>query len=312
MKKNNNTSRGNVAFIGLGDMGGSMAKNLVRAGFNVAGYDLSPKRRHQLKASGGRVAKNAADAATDADVAFVMVMNGAQVMEVVAGKHGLVQSLPAGAVIVITGTIEQDELHAAAEVAAKHGFDVVDAPVSGGMPGARDAKLIFMAAGTKRALKKVRPHMMVTGKTIHIVGNRPGEGQIVKASLQAMLGGLFAGIFEAMALGTKAGIDGKILYNVFTTSGAASPLVENCVRLIVQRKFKGTGSRITTMHKDLGITTNLGRKMGVPMITTAVAHQLFQAGISTFPDEDNWCVFKVLENLSGVQQKSTQKKRSKK
>lgn len=292
-----------AAFIGLGDMGLPMAHNLLRAGYEVAGYDVSARRRNLLKKAGGRAAKHCRDSAADAGIAFVMVMNGAQVMEVVAGENGLLRALKPGAVIVITATIERDEAKAVAEVAARAGVATVDAPVSGGLPGARDGKLTFMAAGAPAAIRKARPCLRVLGKTVHVVGAQPGDGQTVKAALQAMLGGMFSAIFEAMTLGKKAGISDEVLFNVFTTSIASSPMLENCAKLIVARRFKNTGSRITTMHKDLGISLNLAREVGAPLFVASAARELFQAGLSSFPDEDNWSVVKVLERMAGMENK---------
>lgn len=289
-----------AAFIGLGDMGLPMAQNLLRAGFDVAGYDLSAGRRRMLKRAGGRTAKHARDSATGADIAFVMVMNGAQVMHAVAGEDGLLRALKPGAVIVISATIERAEAKAVAAVAADAGVLTVDAPVSGGLPGAQGGTLTFMAAGSAVAIRKARPALRVLGKTIHVVGEQPGDGQTVKAALQAMLGSMFTAIFEAMTLGKKAGVSDEVLFNVFTSSIAASPMLDNCAKLIVERRFKNTGSGIATMHKDLGITANLAREVGAPLLLASAARELFQAGIASFPDEDNWCVVKVLERMAGM------------
>jgi len=289
-----------AAFIGLGDMGLPMAQNLLRAGFDVAGYDLSAGRRRMLKRVGGRAAKHARDSATGADIAFVMVMNGAQVMHAVAGEDGLLRALKPGAVIVISATIERAEAQAVAAVAADAGVLTVDAPVSGGLPGAQGGTLTFMAAGSAVAIRKARPALRVLGKTIHVVGEQPGDGQTVKAALQAMLGSMFTAIFEAMTLGKKAGVSDEVLFNVFTSSIAASPMLDNCAKLIVERRFKNTGSGIATMHKDLGITANLAREVGAPLPVASAARELFQAGIASFPDEDNWCVVKVLERMAGM------------
>ncbi len=282
-------------------MGLPMAKNLLKAGYAVAGFDLSMDQRKRLQEAGGRAAKNCSDSAVGAEVAFVMVMNGQQAMDVVVGPDGLVHEMPSGSVVVITATIERDDLRAVADAAAVHGIQIVDSPVSGGLPGARDGTLTLMAAGAPEALRKVDPLLRVISKTIHVVGERPGDGQTVKASLQAMLGGVFCATFEAMVLGKKAGIPDEVLFNVFTTSVAASPLLENCAKLIVERRFKNTGSRIATMHKDIGISMNLAHKVGAPLFVAAAARELFQAGITCFPEEDNWCVVKVIERLAGME-----------
>ncbi|HIB60613.1 MAG TPA: NAD(P)-dependent oxidoreductase, partial [Candidatus Marinimicrobia bacterium] len=133
------------------------------------------------------------------------------------------------------------------------------------------------------------------------VGEEIGEGQTVKASLQVFIGASFTAIFESLVLGSKAGIKGQILYDVFSASGVGSPLFKNTAALIMDRKFKNTGSHISTMYKDLGISLNMAKKNGVPLFTAGAAYELFQAGISMFPDEDNWSIVKLLEQISGTE-----------
>jgi 3-hydroxyisobutyrate dehydrogenase-like beta-hydroxyacid dehydrogenase len=128
-------------------------------------------------------------------------------------------------------------------------------------------------------------------------------GQTVKASLQALIGASFTAIFESLVLGVKAGVKAETLYEVFGSSGVASPLFKNAAKLIMERKFKGTGSHIGTMYKDLGITMAMAKENGVAMFTTSAAFELFQAGISMFPDEDNWSIVKLLEQIAGTEVK---------
>ena len=115
----------------------------------------------------------------------------------------------------------------------------------------------------------------------------------------------FAGIFESLCvvLGAKAGVKGETLYEIFSASGVSSPLFRNCAQLIMDRKFKNTGSHIGTMYKDLGISMALAKENGVAMFTTSAAYELFQAGISLFPDEDNWACVKFLEQIAGTEVK---------
>ena len=137
----------------------------------------------------------------------------------------------------------------------------------------------------------------ISKNMIH-VGTNIGDGQTVKASLQSFIGATFTAIFESLVLGSKAGIDGQTLYDVFSTSGVSSPLFKNCAKLIMDRKFENTGSHISTMYKDLGITMDMAKKNGVPMFTTGAAFELFQAGISLYPEGDNWSIVKVLEKMA--------------
>ncbi|MCP5113211.1 MAG: NAD-binding protein, partial [bacterium] len=118
---------------------------------------------------------------------------------------------------------------------------------------------------------------------------------------QAFIGCTFAATFESLVLGHKAGVKGETLFKVISASAAGSPLFENCARQVLDRKFQGTGSQISTMYKDIGISMSLAREAGAAMFTTSAAYELFQSGISMFPDEDNWCVAKVLEQIADTE-----------
>ena len=138
----------------------------------------------------------------------------------------------------------------------------------------------------------------VGGQIFH-VGEAVGMGQTVKAALQALIGVTFVGIFESLALGAKAGIQGETLYEVFASTHIGNtPFFKNCVKLIMERRFKDTGSHIGTMYKDLGITMAMARENRMPLFATSTAYELFQAGIALFPEEDNWAIVKFLEQIS--------------
>ena len=137
-------------------------------------------------------------------------------------------------------------------------------------------------------------------KQIVVTGTIPGQGQVAKAALQALIGGVFAGVFEAAVFGAKAGLTGATLERVFSNSDAGSPLVTNAIQRVVDREFVGTGSNIATMYKDLCIVMDLAREVGAPLFSVAQAYELFQAGITRFAGEDNWCVTKILESLAGT------------
>jgi len=178
---------------------------------------------------------------------------------------------------------------------------MLDSPVSGGMDGAHNGTLTLMTAGKKSVFNDCIKILEAVSSNIFHVGEEIGEGQTVKASLQAFIGASFTAIFESLVLGSKAGIKGQTLYDVFSASGVGSPLFKNCASLIMDRKFKNTGSHISTMYKDLGISLDMAKKNGVPLFTAGAAYELFQAGISMFPDEDNWSIVKLLEQISGTE-----------
>ena len=128
-----------------------------------------------------------------------------------------------------------------------------------------------------------------------------GQGQVVKACLQAMIGPCFEALFEAMVLGAKAGLDPEVLATVINSSLVASNLTKNTTPLIVERKFTNSGSHIGTMHKDFSISLDMARELGVPMPAASVAMQMFQAGLTAIPDGDNWCIVQLLEKLAATE-----------
>ena len=287
-----------VGVIGLGNMGMGMAKNLIKSGFSVIGFDLDDKRLLKLKENGGSTATSTVQVGEETDAVFVMVMNGEQVKAVVAD---LVTGLKDRGTIILTATITPEEAREAYAIADREGVAMLDSPVSGGMDGAHNGTLTLMTAAKKSVFDDCIKILEAVSSNIFHVGEEIGEGQTVKASLQAFIGASFTAMFESLVLGSKAGIKGQILYDVFSASGVGSPLFKNCAGLIMDRKFKNTGSHISTMYKDLGISLNMAKKNGVPLFTAGAAYELFQAGISMFPDEDNWSIVKLLEQISGTE-----------
>lgn len=287
-----------VGVIGLGNMGMGMAKNLIKSGFSVIGFDLDDKRLRKLKENGGSTATSTVQVGEETDAVFVMVMNGEQVKAVVAD---LATGLKDRGTIILTATITPEEAREAYSIADLEGIVMLDSPVSGGMDGAHNGTLTLMTAGKKSVFNDCIKILEAVSSNIFHVGEEIGEGQTVKASLQAFIGASFTAIFESLVLGSKAGIKGQTLYDVFSASGVGSPLFKNCASLIMDRKFKNTGSHISTMYKDLGISLDMAKKNGVPLFTAGAAYELFQAGISMFPDEDNWSIVKLLEQISGTE-----------
>lgn len=286
--------------IGLGDMGSGLAKNLIRSGFETTGFDVSEKRMAAFAELGGRVASGPREVGEHADVVFVMVMNGAQARDVILGADGLIRSLKRGAGVILTATIHAGEARELASELQGAGIKLIDSPVSGGFTGAQGGTLTMMAAAPVEVLDEFRPVMDAVARTIHHVGEEAGQGQTVKACLQAVIGGVYTATFEASVLAAKAGVSGQVLYDVVSTSGASSLVVNSALSNIIDRKFENTGSHIRTMHKDLTIVLDLARELGVPLFTAATAMQLFEAGKTRHPDGDNWVVTKVLEEIVGA------------
>ena len=204
---------------------------------------------------------------------------------------------------MVSATINPSEIKALVDPVEAAGINLIDTPVSGGKPGAENGTLTMMAAAKKEVFEDCKPVLEAVGGNIFHVSEEVGIGQTTKAALQALIGSTFTAIFESLVLGVKAGVSAETLYEVFGSSGVSSPLFKNCAKLIMEREFVGTGSHIGTMYKDIGISMNMAKENGVAMFTTAAAFELFRAGISLYPEEDNWCIVKLLEQIAGTEVK---------
>ena len=286
-----------VGVIGIGNMGSGLAKNLIKNGFATSGHDIDPAKMVAFSDIGGQAANNAAEVGKFADAVFIMVMNGAQVREVIFGEQGLLTTLKPGSAIILSATINPAEVREVGERLADSGIHLIDTPVSGGYPGAQGGTLTLMLSAEKDVLEEFRPVLEAVSGSIHHVGTEIGMGQTVKACLQSFIGSIFSGCFEATTLAAKAGIPGQVIYDVFTSSSAGSVITKTSLENIIDRNFEGGGSHIATMHKDLTISMDVARDLGVPLFTAAMAMQLFQAGITKYPEGDNWVVTRLGEEV---------------
>ena len=275
-----------IGLVGLGDMGIGLANNLLKNGFELTGYDLREERLNELAKVGGTPAANCREIAKKADIIFIMVLNGKQVKDVVLGENELLGGLKPGSTIIVTATINPGEVKELEKPLSEKGIKLIDSPVSGGKSGADNGTLTLMAAAKKEVFDDCLNVLEAVGQNIYHVGEEIGIGQTVKAALQALIGASFTAIFESLVLGVKAGVKAETLYEVFSASGVSSPLFKNCAKLIMDRKFKDTGSHIGTMYKDLGISMNMAKENGVAMFTASAAYELFRSGMSLYPDED--------------------------
>lgn len=294
-----------VGVIGLGNMGMGMAKNLAKKGFALSVYDTREEPRREMAGLGARVSASPREVGEQSEATLIMVLSGAQVRDVVLGKQGLLEGTKPGATVICAATIERSIMVEVAAALESRGVDVIDCPVSGGQPGAANGTLTVMAAARSDVLQRCQDVLNAVGTNIYHVGEQIGMGQTVKSALTALTGSCYGGIFEALVLGTKAGVKPEILYNVISTSMVGNALFRDTAKHIMNRHFEGAGACIQTMYKDLGITLTMARDSGVPMFTTSTAFQLFQAGMSLRPQEDNWTIIKILEEIAGTEVKAT-------
>ncbi len=210
-----------VAFIGLGNMGLPMASNLLGAGLDVTGFDLSESSLQALAAKGGKVARSAIEAAADADVVVSMLPTGMHVRELYLGADGIIARAKPGALLIDCSTIDIASVRQVATAAATARLDFLDAPVSGGTGGAAAGTLTFMVGGSESGVTRARPVVDVMGKSVIHAGGT-GCGQAAKVCNNMALGITMIGICEAFALGRKLGLDDQKLFDIASVSTASS------------------------------------------------------------------------------------------
>ncbi|MCW2238887.1 NAD(P)-dependent oxidoreductase [Azospirillum canadense] len=264
-----------IGFVGLGAMGTPMANNLLARGFMVQGYDLRPSAGEALAAKGGRAAASVAEAASGADALILMVVNAAQA-EVALFEQGGLEALRPGSTVILMSTCPPAAVERLAARVDEAGRRFVDAPVSGGMVGAIAGTLTIMAAAPAAVLNEVRPVLEALGSKIVPVGERPGQGAMVKTVNQLLCGVHIAVAAEALSLAGKVGIDPEVMLDVLGGSAASSWMLKDRGPRMIQADPAVT-SAVDIFVKDLGIVLEAGRETKAALPLAAVAHQMFLA-----------------------------------
>ncbi|WP_298815088.1 3-hydroxyisobutyrate dehydrogenase [uncultured Roseibium sp.] len=217
-----------IGFIGLGNMGGPMAINLVKAGHRVLGFDLSEAAVALLTDAGGEKAGSVADLAAQADVVVTMLPAGKHVRQIYQGEGGILDNARSGTLLIDSSTIDVDSARAVSSAAEEKGMLMVDAPVSGGVAGAAAGTLTFMVGGPDKAFQEAKAFLDIMGKTIVHAGGA-GNGQAAKICNNMILGISMIAVSEAFVLAEKLGLDAQKLYDVSSTaSGQCWSLTSYC------------------------------------------------------------------------------------
>jgi 3-hydroxyisobutyrate dehydrogenase len=270
-----------IGFIGLGNMGGPMAANLVKAGHDVRGFDLSPDGVKQFVEAGGKAADSAGAAAKDADVVVTMLPAGKHVREVYTGDGGLISVCKPGTALIDSSTIDvatAREVIAAAESAGHH---MVDAPVSGGTTGAAAGTLTFMCGGTDKAFMAAKPFLDVMGKNIVHAGGA-GNGQAAKVCNNMLLAISMIGTCEAFNMAEKLGLSAQQFFDISSTaSGQCWSMTTYCpapgpVATSPANNDYKPGFAAAMMIKDLSLAANAAKSSGANTPMGQRALELYQ------------------------------------
>ncbi|MFV3368833.1 3-hydroxyisobutyrate dehydrogenase [Pseudomonas sp. NY15435] len=271
-----------IGFLGLGNMGGPMARNLLKAGHSLTVFDPSLQATTALVELGARTAASPAELARDdVDAIVTMLPTAAHVKEVYLGTQGLLANVKPGALLIDSSTIDPLSSREVARLATAQDNPMLDAPVSGGTGGAAAGTLTFMVGGTASAFDQAQPLLAAMGKNIVHCGDN-GNGLVAKIANNMLLGISMVGVAEAMALGHVLGMDAKVLAGIINTSSGRcwSSEINNPFPGVVEsapasRGYSG-GFGTELMLKDLGLATEAARHAKQPVVLGAAAQQLYQ------------------------------------
>jgi 2-hydroxy-3-oxopropionate reductase len=283
-----------LGFIGLGIMGSPMARNLIRAGFTVTGFDVNADAVARLAADGGKPATSIADAVRGADIVATMLPADQHVEAVVLGEDGVLAHLEPGALLIDFSTIKPET----SQKIAAGGVRVLDAPVSGGQQGAIDGVLSIMVGGTRADFDTARPVFDAVGKVAALVGPA-GSGQVVKAANQLVVGGTYALVAEAIVLMEASGVDTRAGLDMLAGGLAGSRILELKRESMLARDFT-PGFRIDLHHKDMGIVLDAARQAEVALpFAFQVAAHVQAARAQGLGDRDHSGLLAVAERFAG-------------
>jgi 2-hydroxy-3-oxopropionate reductase len=287
-----------IAFIGLGIMGSPMACHLVHAGHTVIGYNRSPDKTAALVEAGGSAAASIEGAVKGADVVATMVPDSPDVQDVLLADNGVFAHAQPGTLVIDFSTIRPDVTTELARLGAERGLHLVDAPVSGGEPGAKNASLSVMVGGSAEDFARAKPILEVVGKTIVHVGPS-GAGQTVKAANQLIVAGNIELLAEALTFVAAYGVDMQAAVKVLGGGLAGSAVLDQKAPKMLMRSFD-PGFRIQLHHKDLGIVTAAAREAGVIVPLGAVVAQLMASAVANGEEGlDHSALLLGVERLSG-------------
>jgi putative dehydrogenase len=291
---------GAVAVIGLGSMGFGMAQSLRRKGLDVVGCDVNAAAVQRFLSEGGRGAATPAEAARGAGSVVSVVVNAAQTETVLFGAGGALETLPKGAVVISSATMDPSIARAIAERVEATGRLYLDAPISGGSARAAKGELTVMASGSAAAFDGAQAALDAMAMKVYRLGDTPGIGAAFKMINQLLTGVHIAAACEAMTLAAKQGLDLAKVYEVITASAGNSWMFENRMPRVLKGDYTPT-SAVEIFVKDLGIVQDIARSERYPAPLSAAALQMFlaAAGAGMGRDDDS-SVARIYAQLSGA------------
>ncbi len=289
-----------IGFIGLGLMGKPMARNLIKAGYELTVHNRSRQAVEELAAEGAKAAFAPKEAAAGSDVIITMLPEDADVRKVVTGENGVMEGLRRDAVVVDMSTISSTTACEIAEQLAGRGAAMLDAPVSGGEVAAKAATLSIMVGGKPEIFQRVLPVLQKMGKNINHIGDH-GAGQVAKAANQIIVALTIEAVAEALIFAKKSGVDPAKVRQAMLGGFAQSRILELHGQRMLERNFQ-PGGKVRSHKKDIEIVLSAAGQKGICLPATAIVAHFWNAlAAQGGLDWDHSSLVKVLEAMSNVE-----------
>jgi 3-hydroxyisobutyrate dehydrogenase len=291
-----------ISVIGLGLMGTPIATLLMKAGYQVTGFDIIKKQMSNLVSLGLRVAKSPREATKNADLVMLSLPNWNAVLHVVEGKDGVVEGAQRGQMVLDTSTSPPWESRALGKRLAQIGIEWMDVPISGSSAQARVGNMVFMVGGKKSLFERIKPVLDRIGKKTVYVG-KMGDGATMKLVINHTLFLNQAAAIEGLVLGLKAGLNPDVLFDVITSGAASSDLLIARGRDMLSGNFSPKGP-VALANKDLALSLETAKRLGVVLPVGALYQQLLlKAHYNGWDREDATAVMKIYEEMAGFVRK---------
>ncbi len=286
-----------VGFIGLGIMGKPMAKNLIKAGYELKVYDIMTAAVDEVVAAGAKRGENNADVAKDSEIVITMLPNSPHVKTAVLGENGVLDGAKPGTILVDMSSINPIASQEICAEVEKKGCFMLDAPVSGGEPKAIDGTLAIMVGGRQDLFEQVKDILAVMGASVTLCGGI-GAGNTTKLANQIIVAANIAAVGEALVLGKKAGVKPEAIYKAIRGGLAGSTVMDAKAPMMMDGNFK-PGFRINLHIKDLTNALDTGHDVGAPLPLTAAVMEMMQwLKASGYEGEDHSSLVRYYEYLS--------------
>lgn len=284
-----------IGVVGLGNMGYSIAANLIDKGHEVYGYDINPARGKLLEKAGGHNTASCADLGSKVSTAILMVFSPDNLRDVLFGTNGLMESFPTGGTVLVTATVGPDVIAEVEPKLNEKNVTILDTPLMAGVDSARAGQMHILVGGTKELVEKYDALLHDMGSEFYHVGDHAGMGQAGKMCLQTLFSLTFETAFEIITLGKKLNLNMDEMDRLYHNSGSTSELFHETQDKINNRVFTGTFNPLSILDKDIHLSVEMAHKLHMEIPASEGTAKVFREAMKDYGKEDIWAAVKVIE-----------------